>query len=180
MEKALNKQTAKAEQIRKGQICNANGDFVNENELPKTRQTIRVIALKRYEMIKGHENKNGLTVVTATDTNGNILPTIFVSAALAEHRAISLLCLGSAEFREFTTLENPAKWLSISAIDYDKLTGFEYWNGNEWVALNGLNIQFAEEVEPNEESAADIFKRKFGIEFDITNEHHCRMIEKFL
>lgn len=172
--------TAQGAETRKGMIRDAKGNVVNESTLPKVRKIIRVIALKRYATIKGHNNDSGLTIVTATDANLEPLNAIFVSAKLAEHRAISALCLGSADFVEFNTLDNPAKWLAVSAIDYDNLEGYEYWNGTEWLPLTGLNIQFAEEVEPIEESAATKFKRAFGIEFDITNEAHQKMIERFL
>lgn len=172
--------TSQGEAIRRGTIRDINGNVVNESQLPKIRKVIRVIALKRYVTIKGHNNDNGLTIVTATDANLQPLDAIFVSAKLAEHRAISALCLGSADFVEFNTLDNPAKWLAVSAIDYDNLEGYEYYDGTNWQPLKGLNIQFAEEVEPEDDSAATKFEKAFGIKFDITNEAHQKMIERFL
>ena len=172
--------TAQGAETRKGTVRDAKGNLVNEKTLPKVRKVIRVVSLKRYATIKGRDNDAGLTVVTATDANLNPLNDIVVWAKLAEHRAISALCLGSADFVEFNTLDNPPRWLAVSAIDYDALEGYEYWNGAEWLPLTGLNIQFAEEVEPIDESAVTKFKREFEIDFDITNEAHQKMIERFL
>ena len=178
---AANAQGATTANPKQYQIRTKNGDFVNEQDLPKVRKIVRVVALKRYN--ETQSKKSHLTIVTATDKDCNPLTSpIFVNTKLAEHRAISLLCLDGAEMREFNTADNPAKLVAVYCIDYDSniLSGCEYWSGTEWLPLRGLNVQFVEEVEEQEESAADIFKRKFGVDFDFNNEGHKEMMKLLL
>lgn len=163
------------------QIRTKNGELIDEKQLPKVRKIVRVVSLKRYT--EAQSTKSHLTIVTATDANSVPLNApIFINTKLAEHRAIDLLCLGGAELRKYNSAENPPKLVAIYCIDYDspELQGCEYWTGEEWRPLGGLNVQFVEELTNDSFTASENFERQFGVKFDISNPDHREMIQKFL
>ena len=173
-----------AETAKKGQIRNSNGVVMATHLLPIEKATIRVTMQRRFESIgKGDERKdntNGLTIIDANDLNGMPFATLFVNMKVSEHRAVRMLQLDNA-----TTViydkesEVNAPIADIQFVDYDKNSGFEYFDGENWQPLRGIQLLQAIEHIDNRKPY-ECFADAFGVAFDGSIEWHLKAIQQFM
>ena len=173
-----------AASAKKGQIRNSAGVVVATHLLPIEKATIRVTMQRRFESIgKGDdrkENINGLTIIDANDLNGMPFATLFVNMKVSEHRAVRMLQLDNA-----TTViydkesEVNAPIADIQFVDYDKNSGFEYFDGENWQPLRGIQLLQAIEHIDNRKPY-ERFADAFGVAFDGSIEWHLKAIQQFM
>ena len=169
---------------KKGQIRNSNGVIMATHLLPIEKATIRITMQRRFESIgKGDdrkENANGLTIIDANDLNGMPFATLFVNMKVSEHRAVRMLQLDNA-----TTViydkesEVNAPIADIQFVDYDKNSGFEYFDGENWQPLRGIQLLQAIEHIDNRKPY-ERFADAFGVAFDGSIEWHLKAIQQFM
>lgn len=173
-----------AESARKGQIRNSEGVILATHLLPIEKATIRVTMQRRFESIgKGDdrkENTNGLTIIDANDLDGMPFATLFVNMKVSEHRAVRMLQLDNA-----TTViydkesEVNAPIADIQFVDYDKNSGYEYFDGENWQPLRGIQLLQAIEHIDNRKPYQR-FEDAFGVAFDGSIEWHLKAIQQFM
>ena len=169
---------------KKGQIRNSNGVVVATHALPIERATIKVVMQRRFESIgKGddrRENTNGLTIIDANDLNGMPFATLFVNMKVSEHRAVRLLQLDDATTVVYDReSEVSAPITDIQYVDYDKNDGYEYFDGENWQPLRGIQLLQAIEHIDNRKPF-ERFEDAFGVPFDGAIEWHLKAIQQFM
>lgn len=165
---------------KKGQIRNAESVILATHLLPTEKATIRVVMQRRLEKINGEDNANGLTVIDANDLNGNPFATLFVNMKVSEHRAVRLLQLGEAGsvvYDHESAISAPV--VDVVFVDYDKNQGFEYFDGENWQPLKGIQLLQAIEHIDNRKPF-EKFADAFGVPFDGAIEWHRAEIKQFM